>query len=178
MSFQKTAKGDRVCLMLTGNSLVGGAATWNAQEPISVDHECKWLLWFRVHSTCGDARMNNLSRLSTDMHKMCPGRLCPSCSYRLNFGKVQELSQNDKRIFHSRLHVFAHTKCFLFCNNINICCYFFLSENVFGTVQNCLIFSIFWLGGMSVKTNFDGNYLGNRKRHGQIKLVSCWEETN
>ena len=29
-----------------------------------------------VPSSCGDARMNNFSRLSTDMHKMCPGRLC------------------------------------------------------------------------------------------------------
>ena len=31
-----------------------------------------------VHSSCGDAIMNNLSRLPIDIHKMCPGRFWSS----------------------------------------------------------------------------------------------------
>ena len=45
--------------------------------------------------------------------------------------------------------------------------FFDLSENVFVTVQNCLVFSIIKLNGGPKKNNFEGNYLPNRKRYGQ-----------
>ena len=40
-----------------------------------------------------------------------------------------------------------------------------LSESVFVTVQNCPVFSIMRLNGASKKTNFEGNYLANRKSY-------------
>ena len=43
----------------------------------------------------------------------------------------------------------------------------YLSENIFATVQNRLVFSITWLNGASKKTDFDRNYLPNRTRYGQ-----------
>ena len=43
----------------------------------------------------------------------------------------------------------------------------YLSENIFATVQNRLIFSITALNGASKKTDFEGNYLANGKRYGQ-----------
>ena len=43
----------------------------------------------------------------------------------------------------------------------------YLSENIFVTVQNRLVFSNTLLNGASKKTDFDGDYLENRKRYGQ-----------
>ena len=43
----------------------------------------------------------------------------------------------------------------------------YLSENIFATVQNRLVFSIIRLNGASKKTDFEGNYLANSKRCSQ-----------
>jgi len=40
----------------------------------------------------------------------------------------------------------------------------YLSNNIFATVQNRLVFSNTWLNGASKKTDFEVNYLANGKR--------------
>ena len=41
----------------------------------------------------------------------------------------------------------------------------YLSNNIYATVQNRLGFSNIWLNGASKKTDFEVNYLANRKRY-------------
>ena len=124
-------------------------------------------------------RTTFLSRLSTDLRQIWHERafLHAIKTDEGDFWKVQKPGHNGQKTSKNRSffrpcrHVFARCdetvkllgKIFTAMTSRML----HLSENVFVTVQNCLVFSIIKLNGGSKKTNFEGNYLPSRKSYGQ-----------
>ena len=80
-------------------------------------------------------------------------------------------TSKNRSIFRTGRHIFSRSeetvKRFLQIFSAMTSRVLYISENIFMTVQNRLVFSNTLLNGASKRIDFDGDYLENRKRYGQ-----------